>query len=216
MEKRITEFLKVIEEIPLNENGCKIWPMGINSCGYGHFSIKNKSYNVSRLLHQTLNPSCHKGKVVRHKCDVRSCCNIDHLEIGTQRQNIMDASNRKRLLFGEKNNKAKFTREIVEEIRTKYPGKSTIELAKEYNTHSQTIRSMIIGKTWNHVPGKKPLINSKRALGEKMGRSKLSEKQVLEIRKYYPEKTGPQLAREYGVGHAMIYAIIKRKNWLHI
>lgn len=27
---------------------------------------------------------------------------------------------------------------------------------------------------------------------------------------------GPQLAKEYGVGHAMIYNIVKRKNWTHI
>lgn len=32
--------------------------------------------------------------VVRHKCDVPLCCNPDHLEIGTQKQNIHDAIER--------------------------------------------------------------------------------------------------------------------------
>ena len=49
-----------------------------------------------------------------------------------------------------------------------------------------------------------------------MGRSKLTEKQVLEIRSKYPEITKAQLSREYGVGHAMICCIVNRKNWTHI
>ena len=91
----IQDMLEIIKKIVPNTNGCKIWPMGINSSGYGHFSIKDKSYNVSRLLYYSLNPNMPKNMVVRHKCDVRSCCNIHHLEIGTQKENILDASIRK-------------------------------------------------------------------------------------------------------------------------
>jgi len=49
-----------------------------------------------------------------------------------------------------------------------------------------------------------------------MGRSKLSEHQVLQIREKYPKFTKAQLARQYGVGHAMICCIVNRKNWTHI
>ena len=31
-----------------------------------------------------------KGMVIRHKCDNPNCCNIEHLEIGTQKDNIED------------------------------------------------------------------------------------------------------------------------------
>ena len=34
--------------------------------------------------------------VVRHRCDVRSCCEIDHLELGTQQDNARDAVSRQR------------------------------------------------------------------------------------------------------------------------
>ena len=99
----IERLMEIIKSIPANQNGCKIWPMGINSSGYGHFSIKNKSYNVSRLLYKIINPGDYSGLVVRHKCDVRSCCNIDHLEVGTQKDNIHDIRKRNRGLFGKFN-----------------------------------------------------------------------------------------------------------------
>jgi hypothetical protein len=212
----IDDMLKIIDLIKVNESGCKIWPMGINSAGYGHFSIKDKSYNVSRLLYKTTYPGEYTGLVVRHKCDNRACCNIEHLEIGTQSENLMDASKRKRLRFGSENNKTHLKEEQVLEMRKLYPSKSTLELAKLYNTSPGTIRDAIIGKTWKHLPGSKNLIRNKRALGEKMGRSKLTGSMVVEIRDKYPMKTGPELAKEYGVGHAMIYCIVKRKNWTHI
>lgn len=80
-------------------------------------------------------------------------------------------------------------------------------------------RAVIIGKTWKEVSGKKDLKDLNvynRALGEKMGRSKLTNEQILEIRSKYPGETGPELSKQYGVSHAMIYNIVKRKNWNHI
>lgn len=34
--------------------------------------------------------------VVRHKCDVKSCCQISHLELGTQKENARDAVTRQK------------------------------------------------------------------------------------------------------------------------
>lgn len=54
--------------------------------------------------------------------------------------------------------------------------------------------------------------------GEDWYASKLTEKQVLEIRsKYIPYKyTMKQLAEEYGLKRQSIWSIIRRKNWKHI
>lgn len=190
--------------------------MGINSCGYGNYSISNMTYSVHRLLFTTINNMSYYGLVVRHKCDNRTCCNIDHLEIGTQSDNLMDASKRKRLLVGRDNNKTVLTEQCVIEARNSYPEMSTVDLAKKYGTASGNVRDAIIGRTWKHIPGAKPLNRNNRALGEKTGRSKLTQKQVIEITEKYPKINGPRLAKEYGVGHAMIYNIVKRKNWTHI
>jgi hypothetical protein len=54
--------------------------------------------------------------------------------------------------------------------------------------------------------------------GEKNGRSKLTEKQVLEIRETY-NKEKPYmdiLAKEYKVSYSLICSIINRKIWKHI
>ena len=54
--------------------------------------------------------------------------------------------------------------------------------------------------------------------GEKVGGSKLTEKQVLEIReKYVPRKYSQyKLAKEYGVNVMTVSDIILRKTWQHI
>lgn len=213
----LLSFLDLVESIPIDQNGCKNWPKGISRTGYGVYSIGNFTYSVPRLIHDTLKGSSYKdGLVVRHKCDNRACCNIDHLEIGTQSDNLMDASKRNRLRVGEDNNKSVLTVAQIIKIRDAYPEKSTPELAKEYSVSPYCIQMLIKGKTWSHVSGAKKLIRDRSPIGEKSGRSKLTEKQVLEIRASYPQKNGVQLAKEYGVTHHNIYCILKRKNWTHI
>jgi hypothetical protein len=52
--------------------------------------------------------------------------------------------------------------------------------------------------------------------GEKHGRAKLTENQVLVIRANVENKTQRELAKEYGVDQALISAIINRKRWAHL
>lgn len=213
----VVSFLNIIDSIEPNENGCMNWSMGLSRTGYGVYSIGNFTYSVPRLLFNTLRSGLYDDKmVVRHKCDNRACCNIEHLEIGTQSENLMDASKRGRLRLGIANNKTFLSEEDVRKIRSLYPSKSTVDLAKEYKTTPFCIQCVITGKTWGHVDGAKPLIRLNRALGEKMGRSKLKREQILEIRSRYPKETKAKLARDFGVGHAMICRIVNRKNWRHI
>lgn len=212
----IHHMLNIISKILPDSNGCKIWPMGINSSGYGHFSIKDKSYNVSRLLYYFLCPDTSKDLVVRHKCDNRSCCNIDHLEIGTQKQNMQDASIRNRLRCGRRNNMSKLTEENVLYIRAEYPKKSTWELSKELGINHSNISKAIQGITWKHVAEHKDVASKNPAKGIKHAKCKLSENDVREIRAKYPRKNGLELAIEYGMSHGNIYAIINRRIWKHI
>lgn len=64
--------------------------------------------------------------------------------------------------------------------------------------------SHLIGNTW--------------AQGTKHGKAKLTEEQVLEIRKKYTGKRGEQsqLARDYGVTQKSIWDIVNRNQWKHI
>jgi hypothetical protein len=52
--------------------------------------------------------------------------------------------------------------------------------------------------------------------GEGIGVSKLTAREVLEIRSLYPSLTGPKLAERYHVSDSLIYVIINRQCWKHI
>lgn len=212
----IVSFIELVDSIPINQNGCKIWPLGINSQGYGNYSIDNMTYSVHRLLYTTVNNKSYYGFVVRHKCDNRACCNIDHLEIGTQSDNLMDASKRNRLRIGEDNNMAVLTEEQVLYLRSSYPNKSTWQLSKELGVSPDNISRAISGKTWKHLPGKKPIFSHNSAKGIKHHKCKLTQEQVIEMRRKYPKTTKAELAREYGISFANVRAIVNRTTWTHI
>jgi hypothetical protein len=66
------------------------------SRGYGHMYYRGRrwaSHRLSWLLTRGLIPA---GSVVMHKCDNPPCCNPDHLELGTDKQNMQEAGKRKR------------------------------------------------------------------------------------------------------------------------
>lgn len=137
---------------PVTETGCWIW----DHCGgekqrYG--SIYNpetkgmeRCNRFSYRLHKGEIP---EGLVVRHKCDTTFCVNPDHLELGTQRDNVKDTSDRRRwdCRKGSNNNNVKLSEEDVEYIRSQPKrakngrggGVSNIELAKEFSMSEQTI-----------------------------------------------------------------------------
>lgn len=58
--------------------------------GYGQISIKNKSVLVHRLVWEREIGPIPKGLEVDHQCRVKSCCNVDHLRIVTQKVNLTE------------------------------------------------------------------------------------------------------------------------------
>lgn len=76
---------------------CWEWTAGCFKRGYGAFAYDDHrpgyAHRFSYELHHGPIP---EGKVVRHTCDNPKCVNPDHLKVGTQRDNIMDAINRDR------------------------------------------------------------------------------------------------------------------------
>ena len=52
--------------------------------------------------------------------------------------------------------------------------------------------------------------------GSEIGTSKLSDKDVLEIRSKYPSVMQSVLAEEYGVSQPVISKIVRRERWTHI
>lgn len=93
--------------------------------------------------------------VVRHRCDNPPCIAIDHLELGTQAENVRDMHSRGRapafVRQVEKPN-ARLTVEQVREIRVrKANGESLTAMGREYGVSVATLSLIVNRKTWADV-----------------------------------------------------------------
>ncbi|QKM75945.1 putative HNH homing endonuclease [Escherichia phage P1723] len=127
----------------VSPSGCWEWQRGKAGNGYGSISIGNqKSAYAHRVAYQEFIGQIPDGYVVRHKCDNPSCCNPEHLEVGTQVDNMQDCKRRGRLVpppvqRGEANNKTKLTGDQVSYVLSST--KSNRELAQELGVTPQAI-----------------------------------------------------------------------------
>lgn len=106
----IDRLLSRVEIIP--ESGCWIWMGSLDNHGYGILSSERGKapHKTHRLSFQLFNGIIPPGLLVRHKCDIRSCCNPNHLESGTYKQNMADAISRNRLPRGLERPNAKLSK----------------------------------------------------------------------------------------------------------
>ena len=83
------EFESFVERLPWS--GCWLWLRSISSTGYGDFNRNYVHYQAHRYAYE-LYKGAINGMHVLHHCDVRACCNPEHLFLGTNLDNILDSS----------------------------------------------------------------------------------------------------------------------------
>lgn len=127
----------------VSPSGCWEWQRSRLPSGYGRISIGHQkldyAHRVSYREHVGPIPD---GLLVRHKCDNPCCCNPEHLEVGTQADNMQDCVKRGRhskppVFKGEANHKTKLTEEDVKFILKS--DESPTDLAKRFGVTPQAI-----------------------------------------------------------------------------
>jgi hypothetical protein len=144
---------------------------GIWARGYGAFSFRGgqiKSHRLSWLAFVGRIPK--ETPFVLHKCDVRVCCNPEHLFLGTYADNAHDMCEKgrhntargddhylrkfpERVRRGEQIKHSVLTEDLVLEIRRRHAagGVKGCDLAKEYEVTTGTISMVINRKIWTHI-----------------------------------------------------------------
>ena len=143
------------KKISKEKSGCWIWLGTKNEYGYGRINRGNKKLYAHRVAYNLANSVILQTKeIVRHICHNTSCINPDHLEIGTQKDNIDDKVKANRQHKGEKSPSSKLTENKVIELRKRYwiNRESISDLANESKVKVSTLHECLQSKTWKHIP----------------------------------------------------------------
>lgn len=152
-EERIDRLFatRVEEVLP---SGCHIWTGDINDRGYGLIRDGKKSVRAHRVAWERENGPIPDGMVVLHRCDVRCCVNPDHLQVGTQAENMKDMGRKGRARGGSRGSDqggAKLTEEDVKRIRSLAGSMSQQAIADLYGIDRTNVSVIVLRKGWKHV-----------------------------------------------------------------
>lgn len=81
---------RIKNNIVISDTGCWEWQKSCNSAGYGQLTEDKKYWLTHRYTYACTN-TLNDEDVVRHKCHNTKCCNPEHLEIGTHKDNWEDS-----------------------------------------------------------------------------------------------------------------------------
>lgn len=126
--------------------------------GYGLIVDRKTKIYAHRLCWELTNGPIPDGFQVLHRCDNPPCCNLAHLFLGTNADNVADKVRKGRARGisqpGEKNPDAKLTEQQVRDIRATYAaGSCTLQqLAHRFSVNKSTIWLIVKRKKWGWLP----------------------------------------------------------------
>lgn len=92
----LAQAVKFIEKNLVPAGDCLLYPAAPGTRAL--LKVEGKAQNVHRIIYQFHFGSIPEGLFVLHSCDRGQCCNIAHLSLGTQRENVRQALDRKRMV----------------------------------------------------------------------------------------------------------------------
>lgn len=164
----IEEFFEIVDELPCNERGCKIWS-GRKRGNYPGFRTKDgQVYGHRLVLERRLGRSIKPSLLSLHDCDDKMCLQEEHLYEGTHKENSLDAISRGRIATGdrsgartqphrrprgERHGMSKLTKYDVLRMSAMYAsGSSRQEIAEAFNLSYTHVCATLRGDKWAHIP----------------------------------------------------------------
>jgi hypothetical protein len=174
-EKDIARFISKTVQV----GDCIEWSGTKNPAGYGLFHLGKRGQNTlaHRFAWKYQHGDVPEGLLVCHKCDNPSCVNVDHLFLGTHKDNMRDCRDKGRLnisglpvghksqgmkngtyttpesrVYGTKNGNSKIDESIVKNIISlSNEGFSTRKIAGMVCVGKTAVGRIIAGTAWKHV-----------------------------------------------------------------
>jgi hypothetical protein len=151
---------------------CWLWTGYRDEKGYGRCGgmPENKAHRMAWFLAHGSVPS---EQQVCHHCDNNPCVRIEHLFLGTNSENQLDAASKGRhnmQLHRHLNGTTQLTPDLVREIRAAYrPYVITRKmLADRYGVSEDVIKSVVLDRTWRNVLPNDEIDGKDDAFGEAM------------------------------------------------
>ena len=129
-------------------DSCWLWT-GANDgrFGYGSFKVSGKTIKAHRFAWILEHGSIPSGMCILHKCDVPQCVNVNHLYVGTKKDNTIDRELRGR------HPKTKVSVGDVIAIRSWHKSGNVMmkDIAHYYNVSPATITYILNGRTHGYI-----------------------------------------------------------------
>lgn len=176
---------------------CCRWPGGVHPNGYGTTRYHGRSIQAHRLAYTLAFGPVQRTSLVLHgkdgkRCESRACCNPAHLYAGTHQDNADDRE------------RDGMTPRGATSGPTLHPERMARGDRNGSRLHPESRPRGIVFPAAVHK-------------GVTNGRAKLTEAQVIEIRRRGDDgESKESLGRAFGVNGTMIGFIVRRKNWRHL
>lgn len=155
------KLFDLIRKGEFNQFNCFEWKGPKDKNGYGITTYsdegkKKKTVKVHRLIWTILQGDIPKEMLICHACDNPKCFNINHLFLGTPKDNSKDRDAKGHGPFhnqkGESNFSATLTECTVLKIRKLYSeGWRICEIVKEFGINQPTVNKIVHRQRWKHI-----------------------------------------------------------------
>lgn len=131
-------------------SGCIEWSGTTSSHGRPTLVVGNKKQLVSRLVWTQKHGEVPEGRLVRHLvCRNPMCINIDHLAVGTSKDNADDRERDGTTVRGSDHPRAKLTEKQILAIHSS--NNTYRQLADQYGVSKSQIARIKTGESWKQV-----------------------------------------------------------------